>query len=157
MRCFLCELSLQVLFIPASEHLLPNLNDFYQHMSQYGGPNPILHDLSCYSYTHYHIIGALCLTTQILERESGLLCSAYILGPFLNFFNLFFIFWPRCAACAVLVPQPGIKPVTPAVETQSINHWTTREIPWFPFKRYPLLVNLAVAREEGRSDENPFL
>ena len=25
------------------------------------------------------------------------------------------------------LPQPGIKPVPPAVETPSLNHWTTRK------------------------------
>lgn len=28
-----------------------------------------------------------------------------------------------------LVPQPGIRPMTPAVEIRSINHWTVSEIP----------------------------
>ena len=31
-------------------------------------------------------------------------------------------------ACGILVPRPGIEPVPPAVEAQSLNHWTTREI-----------------------------
>ena len=30
-------------------------------------------------------------------------------------------------ACGNLVPQPGIEP--PVVEVQSLNHWTTREVP----------------------------
>ena len=30
-------------------------------------------------------------------------------------------------AFGVLVPQPGIEPLPPAVEVQSPNHWTTRE------------------------------
>ena len=30
--------------------------------------------------------------------------------------------------CRILVPQPGIKPLTPAGEVQSLNHWTTREV-----------------------------
>ena len=30
----------------------------------------------------------------------------------------------------ILVPQPGIKPVPPAVEAQCPNHWTTREVPY---------------------------
>ena len=29
----------------------------------------------------------------------------------------------------VLVPQPGLKPMPPAVEVQSLNHWTTRAVP----------------------------
>ena len=28
----------------------------------------------------------------------------------------------------ILVPQPGIKPMSPAVDTQSLNHWTAREV-----------------------------
>ena len=34
-----------------------------------------------------------------------------------------FFFWPRHAACGILVPQPGIEPVHPEVEVQSPNHW----------------------------------
>ena len=43
--------------------------------------------------------------------------------------DFFFSFWPRCSACGILVPQPGIEPVPPAVEAQSLNHWTSREVP----------------------------
>ena len=32
-------------------------------------------------------------------------------------------------ACGLLVPQTGIKPVPPAVEVWSLNHWTAREVP----------------------------
>ena len=32
-------------------------------------------------------------------------------------------------ACGILVPQPEIEPVTPAVEAWSLNHWATREVP----------------------------
>ena len=32
-------------------------------------------------------------------------------------------------ACGILVPPPGIKSATPAVEAWSLNHWTTREAP----------------------------
>ena len=31
-------------------------------------------------------------------------------------------------ARGILVPRPGIEPEFPAVETQSLNHWTTREV-----------------------------
>ena len=33
-------------------------------------------------------------------------------------------------ACGTLVPCPGIEPVPPAVEAWSLNHWTTREVPY---------------------------
>ena len=29
----------------------------------------------------------------------------------------------------ILVPQPGVEPVPPAVEAQSLNHWTARQVP----------------------------
>ena len=29
----------------------------------------------------------------------------------------------------ILVPQPGIELVSPAVEAQSLNHWTAKEVP----------------------------
>ena len=32
-------------------------------------------------------------------------------------------------ACGVLVPQPGIEPMPLALAVQSLNHWTTRDIP----------------------------
>ena len=31
--------------------------------------------------------------------------------------------------CGILVPHPGIESVLPALEAQSLNHWTTREVP----------------------------
>ena len=42
---------------------------------------------------------------------------------------LFYILYFGLAACGILVPGPGIKPAPPAVEMQSLNHWTTREVP----------------------------
>ena len=41
--------------------------------------------------------------------------------------NLFF--WPYYTACGILVPRPGIEPVSPAVEVPRPNHWSTREVP----------------------------
>ena len=52
---------------------------------------------------------------------------------FLVFCFLFLIFWPRCAACGILVPWSGLEPASPALGEQSLNHWTDREVPlsWF--------------------------
>ena len=36
-------------------------------------------------------------------------------------------------ACGILVPRPGIEPSPPALEAQSVNHWTAREVPIFHF------------------------
>ena len=40
-----------------------------------------------------------------------------------------FLFLLHRAACGILVPWPGIKPMPPAVEARSLNHWTAREVP----------------------------
>ena len=37
----------------------------------------------------------------------------------------FLIFWP---CLWDLIPRPEIEPVSPAVEAQNLNHWTTREV-----------------------------
>ena len=34
--------------------------------------------------------------------------------------------------CRILVPQPEIEPMLSALGAQSLNHWTTREIPLWP-------------------------
>ena len=50
-------------------------------------------------------------------------------SPFTFFvFKYLFIYWPHLLACGILVPQPGIEPVSPAVEKQTLNHWTAREV-----------------------------
>ena len=40
-----------------------------------------------------------------------------------------FIIWLHLAACEILVSRSGIEPLLPALEVQSLNHWTTREVP----------------------------
>ena len=39
-----------------------------------------------------------------------------------------FFFPPYYLAYRILVPQPGIKAMLPAVEVWGLNHWTTREV-----------------------------
>ena len=54
------------------------------------------------------------------------------------FVYLFIYFWLYPTACRILVPWPGIEPAPPALEARSLNHWTTREVPYFIFwKIYP--------------------
>ena len=31
-------------------------------------------------------------------------------------------------ACGILVPQPGIELMPPALQVSSLNHWTAREV-----------------------------
>ena len=40
-----------------------------------------------------------------------------------------FIFWLTHTACGILNPWLGIEPESPAMESQSLNHWTTGEVP----------------------------
>ena len=43
---------------------------------------------------------------------------------FLNVHNFFFHFFflPHLVACGILVPQPGMEPVLPALGAQNLNH-----------------------------------
>ena len=40
-----------------------------------------------------------------------------------------FILFYGHLACGILVPRPGIKPVSPVLEVRNCNHWTAREVP----------------------------
>jgi len=48
---------------------------------------------------------------------------------------LLIYFWLCHIACGTLVPWPGIKPVSPAVEMCSPNHWTVKEFSQIKFKK----------------------
>ena len=51
-------------------------------------------------------------------------------APTLDFF--FFLTVPSLSCCMWdLVPWPGTEPRPPALGAQSVNHWTTREVPQF--------------------------
>ena len=52
---------------------------------------------------------------------------------FVFVFRVFFFFWPHSVACKILVPQPGVEPVPPALGKQSLRHWTIREVPGYLF------------------------
>ena len=72
------------------------------------------------------------LTLVLTLRFLGLSISDSILYSFLFVFLFLFVwvFFRLClAACRILVPWPGIKPVSPALEVWSPNHWITREFP----------------------------
>ena len=42
--------------------------------------------------------------------------------------KIFFFFFCH-SACRILLPQPGVEPMHPALEVLSPNHWTAREFP----------------------------
>ena len=52
--------------------------------------------------------------------------------------KFFFFFWPCREACGILVTQPGIEHVPPAVEVWSLNHWIAREVPKSKFFAWPI-------------------
>ena len=39
------------------------------------------------------------------------------------------MFWSCQVTCGILVLPPGIEPIPPALEVQSLNHCTTRKVP----------------------------
>ena len=47
---------------------------------------------------------------------------------FFSFLFFFFFFFLHRIECGILLSQAQIEPVLPAVEAQSLNHWTTREV-----------------------------
>ena len=50
------------------------------------------------------------------------------LGVALEKVKVSFSLWLDQAAYGVLVLGPGIEPAAPALETQSLNHWATKEV-----------------------------
>ena len=60
---------------------------------------------------------------------------------------IFISFWPCLWACGILVSQSGITPVLPAVESWSLHHWTSREVPHaasFDGPRYPIPLDMVM-------------
>ena len=49
-----------------------------------------------------------------------------------RFFCFYFVFFGHIS-CGILAPRPGIEPVSLALEPQSLNHWTDREVPRHSF------------------------
>ena len=73
---------------------------------------------------------------SFLQCPTGHTAQRYVF-----FFSIFFLsFWPHHAACGILVPQPEMEPAPPAVEAQSLNLQTTREV-------LPALFNMAGATQ----------
>ena len=56
----------------------------------------------------------------------GLSMTFLLLNPEVSFY---LFVWPYLTACKILVPRPGIEPMSLALGTCSLNHWTTREVP----------------------------
>ena len=57
----------------------------------------------------------------------------------------FFFFWLCSAAWGLLAPWPRIEPASPTVESRSLSHWTTREVPLKPLDIFKWSEELAQA------------
>ena len=49
-------------------------------------------------------------------------------------YKIYLFIFGSVLACVILVPQPGVEPMSPALEAWSPNHWTTRELPYTNFR-----------------------
>ena len=67
----------------------------------------------------------------VCEIIKGLAHWGKELGPLPLTNDAPFFFWPYGGACRDLSSGTRIEPVLPAVEAQSLNHWTAREFPIF--------------------------
>lgn len=91
----------------------------------------------CYSYAwdtfHLGAYSLLGPTLDLLSQRS-LPLLARSLGILFNLIDRsssrhwLFWFWPLCAPCGILVPQPGIEPMLSAVGVQSPNHSASQGI-----------------------------
>ena len=66
-------------------------------------------------------------TSTLLSEQTFPL---FVLLP--HYYLFIYLFWLHCVACGSLVPLPGIEPKLPELEELGHNHWTTREVPFFP-------------------------
>ena len=89
------------------------------------------------SYLLFIKILALIYITRRKQKASvfglNLQRSSYPGSLKVYYSSAFFPPWQHCVACGILIPRPGIKPMTPAAEVQSLNHWTTGEVPTSSF------------------------
>ena len=83
-------------------------------------------------FKYENILQSICCWLGL--SVSAMLHFSPILKPFLFFFFL------HHAACRILVPRPGMEPTPPAVEAQSPNYWTARQVA--PFWNLVVVVQL---------------
>ena len=57
--------------------------------------------------------------------DRNIFFKEFFMGMALFYFLIFQLHWE---ACGILVPQPGIEPIAPALAAQSLNHRTTMEV-----------------------------
>ena len=99
--------------------------------------------------TQLHPLSPLPLTHKMSSSSLKQMMDQY------GFCGVLFIylFWPHLAACRILVSQPGIEFMRPALGVQSLNHWTSREITWWTNINRDIKSHLQIQRYE---DSNPW-
>ena len=93
-------------------------------LTRYPGKTPV-------NFQPIQYIPKLIVATSGVPGQLKCYCLLSILGAFhiLKRFYSFLYFWLHPTACGIPAPQPGIKPVAPALEVQSLNHWMAGEVP----------------------------
>ena len=99
--------------------------------------NQVSQFLIFYIKIHTHTHTSMYIYIPLVRSLEKILTKTQLGSGFFLLFLFCFVLL-HCAVCGILVPRPGIKPMPPAVEAQSLNHWTSREVPrdfFFTFKR----------------------
>ena len=73
--------------------------------------------------------------------------TSKILLEIAGIWGLFVCFWPHDISCRILVPQPGIEPMSPTVEVWSPNHWTTGEVPGISYLCIPAVNSISLFKK----------
>ena len=76
---------------------------------------------------------ALIMVAVIIAATNPevLVCARHCLRKY----SYLIIFWGGLysEACGILVPPTGIEPAPLTLEAQSLNHWTTRKVPFLHY------------------------
>ena len=70
------------------------------------------------------------LTSPNIQKSISVRVQLFFSQNFSSSFYLFIC----CTSCGIFVPGLEIKPTSPAVKVRSLNHWTTRKVPFLLLK-----------------------
>ena len=82
-----------------------------------------------YMYNIHIYVHIYLYETVTTLRLVSISITSYRFFVWWEFLRSTVLFWLRLVACRILVPLLRIKPVSPALETWSLNHWTAWEVP----------------------------
>ena len=75
-------------------------------------------------FSQFHSIWTYEGYLRVLNSVDSFSFSFYLICSNVQHSFIFNFFLPSHMACGILVPQPGIKSMSPALEAQNPNHWT---------------------------------